>query len=117
MSLSAGASASIFGFIGVLISYLGPRPAFAHAYRSQLIRWAVFGLALGLFFHFDNAGHVGGLVSGLVLGRVVSDRRAATPGARFRLALMTWGSALVLLWSVAMVLWHLPATQRLLGGG
>ncbi len=114
MGLSAGASASIFGFIGVLISYLGPRPGFAREYRSQLIRWAVFGLVMGLFLPFDNAGHVGGLVSGLILGRVISDRRAATPGAKLRLALMTWGSALVLVWSVAMVLWHLPATQQFL---
>lgn len=112
--LSAGASASLFGLIGVLISYLGPRPGFARAYRSQLIRWAVIILIMGLFLPFDNAGHIGGLVAGLILGRVVSDRRAATPGARFRLALMTWGSALVLLWSVAMVLLHLPATQRFL---
>ncbi len=117
MGLSAGASASLFGFIGVLISYLGPRPGFAHAYRSQLIRWAVFGLVMGLFLPFDNAGHIGGLVAGLILGRVLSDRRAATPGARLRLALMTWGSALLLLWSVFMVLLHLPATQRFLTGG
>ncbi|MGH9787102.1 MAG: rhomboid family intramembrane serine protease, partial [Candidatus Acidiferrales bacterium] len=98
MGLSAGASASIFGFIGVLISYLGPRPGFAREYRSQLIRWAVIILIMGLFLPFDNAGHIGGLVAGLILGRVVSDRRAATPGARFRLALMTWGSALALVW-------------------
>jgi len=114
LGLSAGASASIFGLIGVLISYLGPRPGFARHYRSQLIRWAVIILVLGLMpgLSFDNAGHVGGLVAGLILGRVISDRRAATPGARLRLALMTWGSALVLVWSVAMVLWHLPATQQ-----
>ena len=111
---SAGASASLFGLIGVLVSYLGPRPGFAREYRSQLIRWAVIILVIGLFLPFDNAGHIGGLVAGLILGRVVSDRRAATPGARFRLALMTWGSALVLLWSVAMVLLHLPATQQFL---
>jgi rhomboid protease GluP len=115
--LSAGASASLFGLIGVLISYLGPRPGFAREYRSQLIRWAVFGLVMGLFLPFDNAGHIGGLVSGLVLGRVVSDRRAATPGAKLRLALMTWSSALLLLASVAMVLSRLPATQRFLSGG
>ena len=112
--LSAGASASLFGLIGVLISYLGPRPGFAREYRSQLIRWAVIILVIGLFLPFDNAGHIGGLVSGLILGRVLSDRRAATPGARFRLALMTWSSALVLVWSVAMVLLHLPATQQFL---
>ncbi len=112
--LSAGASASLFGLIGVLITYLGPRPGFAREYRSQLIRWAVIILVIGLFLPFDNAGHVGGLVAGLILGRVMSDRRAATPGAKLRLALMTWSSALVLLYSVAMVLLHLPATQQLL---
>ncbi len=115
--LSAGASASVFGLIGVLISYLGTKTGFTRAYRSQLIRWVVIMLIIGvvLWRYIDNAGHVGGLVAGLILGRVVSDRRAATPGARFRLALMTWGSALLLVWSVAMVLLHLPATQELLG--
>jgi membrane associated rhomboid family serine protease len=117
-SASAGASAALFGLIGVLISYLGAKPGFTREYRSQLIRWVIIMLAIGLFLwdFIDNAGHVGGLVAGLILGRVVSDRRAATPGARLRLALMTWGSALVLLGSVAMVVWHLPATQRWLGG-
>lgn len=108
LSISAGASASILGLIGVLISRLAPQPGFQRAYRSQLIRWVVIILVLGLFLPFDNAGHVGGLVAGLVLGRVVSDRRPATAGARLRVALMTWSAVIALLWSVGMVLLNLP---------
>ncbi len=116
MGLSAGASAAIFGLMGVLISRLKFGSGFARDYRAQLIRWAVIGLVLGLFLPFDNAGHIGGLVSGLALGRIVSDRRPATPAARLTVALMAWSSGLVLLWSVVMVALNLPATRAWLGG-
>jgi hypothetical protein len=75
----------------------------------------VIGLALGLFLPFDNAGHIGGLVTGLALGRIVSDRRPATPGAQLRITLMFWGSALAIAASVAMVALNLPATRAWLG--
>lgn len=116
MGLSAGASASIFGLLGVLISRLKFGSGFARDYRAQLIRWAIIGLVLGLFLPFDNAGHIGGLVSGLALGRFVSDRRPATPAARLTVALMAWGSGLIILLSVVMVALNLPATRAWLGG-
>ena len=115
MGLSAGASASLFGLLGVLISHLKFGAGFARAYRSQLIRWVVIMLVLGLFLPFDNAGHIGGLVTGLVLGRIISDRRPATPGARLAVSLMAWGSGLVLVWSVVMVVLNLPATRTFIG--
>lgn len=108
--LSVGSSGSLLGLIGILISYLSQRRGFASEYRSSLIRWAVFILVIGLFPGVDNAAHLGGLATGLVLGRAVSDRRPATPFARLRVELMGWGSAAVLIWSVAMVLLHLPRT-------
>jgi rhomboid protease GluP len=113
--LSAGASAAIFGLMGVLISRLKFGSGFARDYRAQLIRWAVIGLALGLFLPFDNAGHIGGLVTGLALGRIVSDRRPATPGAQLRVNLMVWSAALAIVASVAMVVINLPATRAWLG--
>lgn len=68
-SNSAGASGAICGVLGLLIGayyrnkfhigeYLGPR----------LIQWAALILVMGLVGRFDNAAHVGGLISGGLLG-------------------------------------------------
>lgn len=107
-TLSVGSSGSLFGLIGILISYISQRAGFASEYRASLMRWAVFVLIIGLFLGADNAAHVGGLLSGLALGRLVSARRPATPRARLTVELMAWGSAAVIAWSVTMVLLHLP---------
>ncbi|MCH8947187.1 MAG: rhomboid family intramembrane serine protease, partial [Acidobacteria bacterium] len=102
---------SIFGLIGILIGYITRRSGFASEYRASLIRWVVYMFIIGLFMgrYIDNAAHVGGFLCGLVLGRLVSARRPVTAAARFRVGLMGWGSALVILWSVVMVLLNLPA--------
>jgi rhomboid protease GluP len=107
--ISVGSSGSIFGLIGILIGYITQRSGFASEYRTSLVRWAIYIFIIGLFLGADNAAHLGGLVSGLVLGRLVSARRPVTAAARFRVGLMGWGSALVILWSVVMVLLNLPA--------
>ena len=67
--LSVGASAGIFGLIGAMIA-LGVRHR-AHpmgaAIRSLYIRWAMYGLMMGLLPGIDNAAHIGGLVGGFVV--------------------------------------------------
>ncbi|HZS52582.1 MAG TPA: rhomboid family intramembrane serine protease [Bryobacterales bacterium] len=76
-ALSIGASAALFGLIGAMI-------AFAQRHRSTLLgmamksvytRWAVYGLLFSLIPGIDIAAHVGGLISGFVLGYV-----AGVPG-------------------------------------
>lgn len=106
--LSAGSSASLFGLIGILISYISQQRGFASEYRASLIRWAVFIIIIGIFLPFDNAAHIGGLLSGMALGRLVSARRPSSAAARVGVELMAWGSAAVIVWSFAMVLLHLP---------
>lgn len=107
--LSIGASGSIFGLIGILLSYISQRPGFAEEYRASLIRWAVFMLVLGLLMPgIDNAAHIGGLLSGMALGRLVDDRRPQTPSARLRVNLMGWGSAAIFLLSILLVILNLP---------
>ncbi|MFQ5927466.1 MAG: rhomboid family intramembrane serine protease [Terriglobia bacterium] len=108
LAQSVGSSGSIFGLIGILISYISQASGFASQYRASLIRWAVFILIMGVFMPFDNAAHIGGLLSGLALGRTVSDRRPATPAQQFTVWLMVWGSTAVILASVAMTMLHLP---------
>jgi rhomboid protease GluP len=65
--LAVGASAGIFGLIGAMIA-LGVRNRthpMGAAIRSMYIRWAIYGLLMGLLLPgIDNAAHVGGLVGG-----------------------------------------------------
>lgn len=106
--LSAGASASLFGLIGILISYISQRRGFTSEYRASLIRWAIFIIVIGFVLPFDNAAHIGGLLSGLALGRLVDARRPVSAAARFKVEAMAWGSVVVIFWSVVMVLLNLP---------
>ena len=76
--LSVGASGAIFGLAGALIAsfYLGefslPRVAISGTLRSLVI-FAVFNLGFGQLFNgIDNAAHIGGLVSGLILGALIA---------------------------------------------
>jgi rhomboid protease GluP len=77
-SLSIGASAGIFGLIGAMIAMgLKERSAYGDAVRRVYMRWAVYGLLLGLlpFFAVDNAAHIGGLAGGFVLAYIAGTPR------------------------------------------
>ena len=107
---SVGASGSLMGLMGVLIGYITQKPGFMREYQTALIRWALFILVLGLVIEgVDNAAHIGGLLSGLALSRIVSDRRPSTAGAHFRLGLMTWTAGLMIAASLIMVIINLPS--------
>ncbi|HEX4425643.1 MAG TPA: rhomboid family intramembrane serine protease [Terriglobales bacterium] len=76
--VSAGASGAIFGLAGALISafYLGefsmPRAAISGSLRS-VIAFVGYNLVFGAMIgHTDNAAHIGGLVTGLVLGALIA---------------------------------------------
>ncbi|MBS1850236.1 MAG: rhomboid family intramembrane serine protease [Acidobacteria bacterium] len=75
---SVGASGAIFGLAGALIAsfYLGefslPRFVIQSTLRSLVI-FAVVNLGLGAAMPFvDNSAHVGGLVTGLILGALIA---------------------------------------------
>ncbi len=75
---SAGASGAIFGIAGALISafYLGefslPKSVVSGLLTSVL-KFAGYNLVIGAFLgNTDNAAHVGGLVSGLILGALIA---------------------------------------------
>jgi rhomboid protease GluP len=76
--VSAGASGAIFGIAGALIAafYLGefslPKTVVSGLLTSVL-KFAGYNLVLGAFLgRTDNAAHVGGLVSGLILGALIA---------------------------------------------
>jgi rhomboid protease GluP len=84
--LSVGASGAIFGLAGALIAsfYLGefslPKIAIGGTLRSLLV-FAGFNLFFGgVVGGIDNACHIGGLVSGLILGALIA-RVAPDPNA------------------------------------
>jgi len=75
---SAGASGAIFGIAGALIAsfYLGefsmPKAAVSGLLRS-VVTFAGYNLVFGAMSgRTDNAAHVGGLVSGLILGALIA---------------------------------------------
>lgn len=69
--ISAGASGAIFGIYGVFLALLTTN-LIPKAIRKSLLQsigiFVVFNLAYGLKAGIDNAAHVGGLISGFVIG-------------------------------------------------
>lgn len=73
-ALSVGASAGLFGLIGAMIALtVRYRTTTGAALRNFYVRWAIYGLALGLLpgLRIDNAAHLGGLVCGFLTGLAV----------------------------------------------
>jgi tetratricopeptide (TPR) repeat protein len=73
MRVSAGASGAIFGIAGALISVLffgqlGLQPEGRRKLLGYVVRFAFLNLLFGLQGHIDNMAHLGGLVSGLLIG-------------------------------------------------
>ncbi len=81
-TLSIGSSAGIFGLIGAMIAMgVRERSAYGAAVRSLYMRWAVYGLLMGLLplFAVDNAAHIGGLTGGFVVGFLAGTPRLTGP--------------------------------------
>ncbi|MBA3355954.1 MAG: rhomboid family intramembrane serine protease [Pyrinomonadaceae bacterium] len=90
---SAGASGALFGMVGVLfvfgIKYRDELPeGFKRAFGTGLLPMILLNLFIGYMGRglFDNAAHLGGLVTGAALALVVGYRR---PGERTGVAI-TW---------------------------
>lgn len=89
---SAGASGALFGLVGVLfvfgIKYRHELPeGFKRAFGTGLLPMILLNLFIGYMGRglFDNAAHLGGLVTGAVLALVVGYRR---PGERTGVAII-----------------------------
>ncbi len=90
LQTGAGASGAIFGLAGALIAalYLGNLPISKAALKPtlrSLLAFAGYNLFFGLSAGIDNAAHLGGLGTGLVLGGVLSRSIAAPPEIRGRM--------------------------------
>lgn len=104
--LSVGASGALFGLTGALIASFGLGEFSlsgipVRGVLSSLLFWAGFSLFLGkLSPGIDNACHVGGLVSGLILGALIAllapehDRPIRRVGILLFMVVILAGSAL-----------------------
>lgn len=81
--LSAGASGSICGVLGILLgAYYKNRYHVGEYLGSQLLRWAVYILIFGLVGGADNSAHIGGMLSGAALGYFLLPTRTTNTLAR-----------------------------------
>jgi len=73
---SVGASGAIFGILGAFIFSIFRSPLYRHqpwtrGLIGQFVFWIVVNIAIGYSLPFiDNVAHIGGLVSGLILGLI-----------------------------------------------
>jgi rhomboid protease GluP len=106
---SVGGSGALMGLVGVLLALtMGRQSAAAQMMRTRLIYFLIFTAILGFQMGtVDNWAHGGGLVTGFILGKLMSDRAPATPEDRKMANAMGWGAALVVILSFAMVLLHI----------
>ncbi len=103
MRVSAGASGAIFGIAGALITtlYFGKHNLPQESVRRLLgyvLRFSLLNLFFGLKGHIDNMAHLGGLVTGLLIGLFLArtfTSSAEEQGTRRRTIMAV--SALVLL--------------------
>src|SRR5258708_20402271 len=76
---SLGASGAILGLVGLMIAITTRRSGtYMRELRSRLFSWVVTIFAMGLLFtgmRTDNWAPAGGLVTGLLLGKIFPDRQ------------------------------------------
>jgi len=99
MIVTAGASGIGFGLIGFGAAYF-------HRLRRRaeskfFLQWFVYGMIFGIFFHANNAAHVGGFIAGLPLGFILAGRR---PGPLMRKIWKLAGILCLVLWIASLVL-------------
>ena len=96
---TAGASASIFGLLGLLLGWLRGRRD--ERWKSFAVQAVVYSLAFGFLVGANNAAHIGGLVAGAVIGYLFAYERR--PYQRQRLAALAGViSVLAVMFSLVM---------------
>lgn len=91
--LSAGASGAVFGMFGVFIALLLSHKVIKEGTRKEMLIIILFyvgyNLVYGLTDEVDNAAHIGGLLSGLVMGALYIYTLSQSPNAK--LFSLEWG--------------------------
>jgi membrane associated rhomboid family serine protease len=106
--LSAGASGALCGLLGVLLgATLGHQGRQARETRSQLTRMIAYLVLMGLIFYVDNAAHFGGLVSGMLFGKLFTERPPVNQQEIKRAYLLGFTAGIVVIASFVMMFLHL----------
>jgi rhomboid protease GluP len=102
---SVGGSGSLLGLIGVLLAItMNRRSASMQMLRSQLIKWLIYIAIMGFMFSgIDNFAHLGGLISGFILGKIMVDRAPNSPEERKHANILGWATGLAVAVSLVMV--------------
>jgi len=102
---SIGGSGALLGLIGVMLAITtGRRSAAVQMLRSQIVRWLIYIAVWGFFFPgIDNLAHLGGFISGFILGKIMADRAPVSPEEHKRAQILGWVTALVVIASIGMV--------------
>ncbi len=107
--VSAGASGAIFGMYGIfLVLLLSKRIVQAEARKDMLVSIVIFvgyNLLYGLKGEVDNAGHIGGLLSGMVVGATYYLSLTKSP-IHVKMPILQTGLPLVLLALVFLITYH-----------
>ena len=109
--MSVGASGAILGLIGVLIGASFHHGHLGREYRGQLWRWVIYIFIFGLFFAVDNAAHLGGLVTGALLGYLVPESEEETRASQNLWNILALLSVVIIAGSFALM--ALQLTQPL----
>lgn len=109
-TVSAGASGAIFGMYGVFFALLTTNLIERNARRellSSIGLFIIYNLAFGLKGGVDNAGHIGGLVSGILFGYGLTPALRST-GNVTRSIVFTAGISVVILGISSFALTRVP---------
>ncbi|MFQ5718039.1 MAG: rhomboid family intramembrane serine protease [Acidobacteriota bacterium] len=100
-----GASGAVLSIVGLAMAYGWRRggPFGSHLVRT-MGRWILYVLVFGFVVGADNFAHIGGLLTGGLLGLVVPAGRPRRDAGWWRLA--AWAAAGVCLWAFAMAGLH-----------
>jgi membrane associated rhomboid family serine protease len=74
-TVSVGASGAIFGLEGALLAFMLTKvfpPEFSKAMMTSTLIFIGYNLLMGLTGGVDNAAHIGGLLSGFIIGLILS---------------------------------------------
>lgn len=79
--IGVGASGALFGLIGAAGLWGHRRgDAMGMMIRGVMVQWGFYALIFGFLMKADNAAHIGGLVSGLLLSLIVGDAGGVRAG-------------------------------------
>jgi len=110
LTISAGASGAIFGMYGVFLALLTTNlidKSVRKSLLSSILVFVVFNLIYGLQGNIDNAAHIGGLISGLVIGYALVPSLKNYENSTIKLTTISVLTSIVLV-SSYLVYTHLP---------